>query len=316
MAGDGGLRRPLSHDRSHLPGRQPADPTTVLGRASTSACCRSSASAARSTGASSRTTPPGQRLDPPTAASSARSATTPRATSSTRSTRRSRTGNPVSPGSPSTSTSRSTVARTPARPVRRARRVRARARRLVAQGNLLNTYVTETWSGRPTASRATATATPSPPGRPAGPARRCSGEAACLEAPLMGVQFGPVSDRPGHARGELRRASTATTASPTAASTAPLDKTIRPPDVQTGTFDTVPAPGDYLVDVEIADGQPRRHDLQGDPGRGHQHRQRRRVRPAGPAAGVRRRAAPGRRCHSAPTDIGEAISDGSERRPG
>ena len=42
--------------------------------------------------------------------------------------------------------------------------------------------------------------------------------------------------------------------------------------------------------------------LQGHPGRGHQHRQRRQLCPAGPAAGVRRRAPHGRRGRTAATD--------------
>jgi len=61
-----------------------------------------------------------------------------------------RTGSPASPACPSTSTPRSPAGPMPARRAAAAGPVvRARLRRLVCQGCLLNTYVTETWE-RPT----------------------------------------------------------------------------------------------------------------------------------------------------------------------
>ena len=51
---------------------------------------------------------------------------------------------------------------------------------------------------------------------------------------------------------------------------------------------TLPGGRDYLVEVEIPNDATGSPDLQGDARRRHQHRQRRRVRPGGAAAGLRR----------------------------
>ena len=71
--------------------------------------------------------------------------------------------------------------------------------------------------------------------------------------------------------------------------------------------------GDYLVHVGDPERPHRQPDVQGDRRRGHQHRQRRPDRPAGAAAGVRRRPAhrgPGRRRR--PTDYPAVVGDGGE----
>ena len=66
VVGDGGVQRPLLHDRRHLSGRQPARRRRRCSApASTSARCRSSACAARWTGVSTPTTPAGTNgVDP------------------------------------------------------------------------------------------------------------------------------------------------------------------------------------------------------------------------------------------------------------
>ena len=171
-----GLRRPLLHDRRHLPGRQPARrrPRSSA-RASTSACCRSSACPARSTGASTPTTRPARTASTRrTAASSARSATTPPATSSTRSTRPPRTGSRASPGITVELYAPVACGTNAGTAVRRARRLRARPRRLLCPRDKLAQHLRLRDLGaadrlrRPRRRRQPARQ----PGRPAGPARR------------------------------------------------------------------------------------------------------------------------------------------------
>ena len=170
------------------------EPTTVLGPGVDVSVLPIIGLPARSTGASTPTTPPAPTASTRrTAASSARSATTPLATSSTRSTPLPRTGSPGVSGHHRQALGTGAVWHERRHPVRRAGRLRARPRRFVRPRAIRSTPTSpRTWSGRRTASHATWTAIPSPT---RGTSRSCRSiprrQCACLEGPLMGVQFGP-----------------------------------------------------------------------------------------------------------------------------
>ena len=127
----------------------------------------------------------------------------------------------------------------------------------------------------------------------------------------MGVQFGRTATDRARRRTSVRP-STATTASATAASSGTLDADdYSAPELRRRQLRRRCRRDDYLVHV----GHHRRHlrqpALQVHAGRGHQHRQRRRVRPADPAAGVRRRTPHRRRRRSRHRPVSGARRRGS-----
>ena len=173
-----------------------------------------------------------------------------------------------------------------------------------SKGKLLNTYVSENWERPDRLHRARRR-------RRAAGARRRRGCAAHLtrrptasasRPSCRSIQFGPT--RPTRARRTPTSAppSTATTASATAASTATSTRPTRRSPTAPAAHSSPLGAGDYLVesgDPDDASGNP---IVQGHRRGRHQHRQRRPVRPAGPAAGVRRCAAHRRpRRRQAPT---------------
>ncbi len=167
-----------------------------------------------------------------------------------------------------------------------------------AKGPLLNTYVTETWQ-RPNGLRG-----PRRRRRPArctAPTSRCSRWIRTRTA-SKGRSWASSSAPMPTTRERPTRTSappwTATTGSATAASTGTLDATdsgATPSARRRPTF----ARRSRRARLPGRGGDPeRRHRppaLQGDPRGGHQHRQRRPVRPAGAAAGLRRPAPHGGR---------------------
>ncbi len=134
VAGDGGLRRPALHHRRHLPGRQPADADHGPGRRrGRQRAAHHRPRRPHGLGQAHLRRTAANGIDPATAASSAPSATTPRATSSTRAMPRSKTGSRACPISRSSCSAQSTCGTTrAASPAMRPDRLRARHRRLAS----------------------------------------------------------------------------------------------------------------------------------------------------------------------------------------
>ena len=182
---------------------------------------------------------------------------------------------------------------TPARPATPTDRYELDADGSYAKGKLLNTYVSEHWS-RPTGCTARdVDGNPLVHGVDENvlvPNQETDGE--CISSFMQGIQFGPYADRPGHPGRQLRRGGDGNYGFGDGCFTGTLGRH-RPgePGLHRRDVRRRCRRGDYLVHVDDPGRRHRQPDVQGDRRRGHQHRQRRPDRPAGAAAGVRRRAA-------------------------